>query len=161
MAIRRIGQILVDLGFITDVQREMLLEEQQARPEELLGQIAISLDMIDDEQLAQALAEQMGLQVITLADVAISSEVLSYVTEPMAHLYRIVPVSFRDNTLTVSAPWLTTTASNCSSLFKFPNLTTIGKSPVAKWAGKPKNPSPAPSSTVRSSLRPLTVTISR
>ena len=31
-----------------------------------------------------------------------SSLVLSYVTEPMAHLYRIVPVSFRDNTLTVA-----------------------------------------------------------
>jgi type IV pilus assembly protein PilB len=102
MALRRIGQILVDLGFITDVQREMLLEEQQARPDELLGQIAISLDMIDEEQLAQALAEQMGLQVITLSDVAISSDVLSYVTEPMAHLYRIIPVSFRDNTLTVA-----------------------------------------------------------
>ncbi len=38
MAIRRIGQILVDLGFITDDQLETLLEEQQQRPGELLGQ---------------------------------------------------------------------------------------------------------------------------
>ena len=41
MAIRRIGQILVDLGFLTDEQLEMLLEEQQQRPGEMFGQIAI------------------------------------------------------------------------------------------------------------------------
>jgi len=102
MAIRRIGQILVDLGFITDMQLEMLLEEQQARPGELLGQIAVSLDLIDEDQLAQALAEQMGLQVIHLSEVSVPSEVLRYVTEPMAQLYRIIPVAFKDNTLTVA-----------------------------------------------------------
>ena len=32
MAIRRIGQILVDLGFITDDQLEALLEEQPQHP---------------------------------------------------------------------------------------------------------------------------------
>ena len=32
MAIRRIGQILVDLGFLREEQLEMLLEEQQQRP---------------------------------------------------------------------------------------------------------------------------------
>ena len=40
MAIRRIGQILVDLGFVTDDQLEALLEEQRAQPGEKLGKIA-------------------------------------------------------------------------------------------------------------------------
>ena len=40
MAMRRIGQILVDLGFISDEQLEMLLEEQQQRPGEMFGQVA-------------------------------------------------------------------------------------------------------------------------
>ena len=102
MAIRRLGQILVDLGFINDDQLEMLLEEQQQRPGMLLGQVAESMNLITDEQLAQALAEQMGMQTISLADTAIPPEVLNYVTEPMAQLYRIVPVTFRDNTLTVA-----------------------------------------------------------
>ena len=78
MAIRRIGQILVDLGFITDEQLEMLLEEQQQRPGEMLGQIAISMGLITDEQLAQALAEQMGMQVVNLSDVVIPPEVLDH-----------------------------------------------------------------------------------
>jgi len=102
MAIRRLGQILVDLGFITDEQLEMLLEEQQQRPGELLGQVAESMGLITDDQLAQALAEQMNMQVVNLADVTIPQEVLNYVTEPMAQLYKIVPISFRDNTLTLA-----------------------------------------------------------
>ncbi|HYW79172.1 MAG TPA: ATPase, T2SS/T4P/T4SS family [Thermoguttaceae bacterium] len=102
MAIRRIGQILVDLGFLTDDQLTMLLDEQQQRPGEMLGQIAVGMDLINEEQLAQALAEQMGLQVISLADVVISPDVLGHVTEPMAQLYRVVPISFKDDTLTIA-----------------------------------------------------------
>jgi type IV pilus assembly protein PilB len=102
MALRRIGQILVDLGFITDRQLGVLLEEQQQRRGELLGQVALSMGMITEEQLTQALAEQMGLQVINLNEVVVAPEVLAHITEPMAQLYRIIPVSFRENTLTVA-----------------------------------------------------------
>lgn len=102
MAIRRIGQILVDLGFINEDQLELLLEEQQHRQHELLGRIAESMGLITDEQLANALAEQLGLQVVSLSDTVIPPDVLKYVTEPMAHLYRIVPLGFRDNTLTIA-----------------------------------------------------------
>ncbi|MBL9123814.1 MAG: Flp pilus assembly complex ATPase component TadA [Planctomycetaceae bacterium] len=102
MAMRRLGQILVDLGFINDDQLEMLLEEQHQRPGELIGRVAESMNLISEEQLAQALAEQMGLRVISLADTVIPADVLAYVTEPMAQLYRIIPVSFRDNTLTIA-----------------------------------------------------------
>ena len=41
MAIRRIGQVLVDLGFMSDTQLEALLEEQEQRPGELLGKIGM------------------------------------------------------------------------------------------------------------------------
>jgi type IV pilus assembly protein PilB len=102
MAIRRIGQILVDLGFLSEDRLEMLLEEQQQRPGELLGQIAISMGLITDEQLAQALAEQMGMQVVSLSDMVIPPEVLTHITLPMAQMYRVIPVSFEDNTLTIA-----------------------------------------------------------
>ncbi|HVX12620.1 MAG TPA: ATPase, T2SS/T4P/T4SS family [Pirellulales bacterium] len=102
MAIRRIGQIFVDLGFITDEQLEVLLEEQEQRPHELIGQIALSMNFVTDEQLAQALAEQMGLQAISLADLVITPDVLSQVTDVMAQMYRIVPISFRDGVLTIA-----------------------------------------------------------
>ncbi len=102
MAIRRIGQILVDLGFISDGQLEMLLEEQQQRAGELLGQIAINLNLVNEEQLAQALAEQMNMQVVSLADLVLSHDVIGMLTEPMAQLYRVIPISFKDNVLTLA-----------------------------------------------------------
>jgi type IV pilus assembly protein PilB len=102
MAMRRIGQIFVDLGFITDEQLEMLLEEQQQRPDELLGQVAEGMGLVSDDQLAQALAEQMNMQVIGLSEVVVPPEVLAYVTEPMAQLYRIIPISFKNGTLVIA-----------------------------------------------------------
>ena len=102
MAIRRIGQILVDLGFVTDDQLEALLEEQRAQPGEKLGKIAEDMALITDDQLAQALAEQMNMQVISLADTKLEPELTGMLTETMAQLYRVVPVTFEGNLLTVA-----------------------------------------------------------
>ena len=102
MAIRRLGQIFVDLGFISDDQLEALLEEQQQHPGVLLGKVAENQGLVTDEQLSQALAEQWGMQVIHLGDTVIPPNVLNLVTEAMAQMYRVVPVSFRDNTLTIA-----------------------------------------------------------
>jgi type IV pilus assembly protein PilB len=102
MAIRRIGQIFVDLGFISDEQLEMLLEEQQQRPGTLLGKIALELNMLSEEQVMQALAEQMGMQVVELGDTIIPHEVINIMTESMAQLYRAIPIHFEGNRLTVA-----------------------------------------------------------
>ena len=102
MAIRRIGQIFVDMGFVSDDQLEMLLEEQQQRPGTLLGKIALELNLLNEEQLVQALAEQMGMQVVELGDYQIPPDVLKKLTESMAQLYRAVPIHFEGNRLTVA-----------------------------------------------------------
>jgi type IV pilus assembly protein PilB len=102
MALRRIGQIFIDLGFITDDQLEMLLEEQKRRSGELLGKVAESLGLISDEQLGQALAEQMGMRVVNLGETTLTPDVLARITEPMAQLYRVIPIAFEDGTLTIA-----------------------------------------------------------
>ncbi len=100
---RKIGQILVDLGFIDETQLEMLLEEQrESRSNELLGEIAMSLNLVTDDQLAQALAEQWNLQVFSVMEVDIPKETLQHVSDAMAQLYRVIPVVFKDNTLVVA-----------------------------------------------------------
>ena len=99
---RSFGQILVDLGYIDEEQLDLLREEQAQRPTELLGQIAINMNMITDDQLAQALAEQFSLQVVAVSDLTIDKEVLSLLTEPMANLYRVIPLTFRNDVLTIA-----------------------------------------------------------
>ena len=102
MPARKLGQVLVDLGYIDEEQLEMLLEEHHTRPSEMVGQVAIGIGLLNDDQLSVALAEQLGLQVISLADITIPPEVLSHLTEPMAQLYKVVPVSFKNDILTVA-----------------------------------------------------------
>jgi type IV pilus assembly protein PilB len=102
MAIRRIGQIFVDMGFISDEQLEMLLDEQQQRPGTLLGKIAQELNLLTEEQLVQALSEQMGMKIVELQDMTIPHDVLTRISESMAQLYRAVPIHFEGNRLTVA-----------------------------------------------------------
>jgi type IV pilus assembly protein PilB len=102
MARRRIGQVFVDLGYITDEQLELLVEEQDQRPGQLIGQVAMDMGLLNDEQLAQALAEQLSLRAVALSEVEIPKEALDQVTEPMAQMYKIIPTAFDGDTLTVA-----------------------------------------------------------
>ncbi|MEE9602594.1 MAG: ATPase, T2SS/T4P/T4SS family, partial [Thermoguttaceae bacterium] len=102
MAIRSIGQVLVDLGFIDDEQLDLLEAERQQQPGESLGAVAENMGLITDDQLAHALAEQANLQVISLADAAIAPDVLEKVTETMAQMYRIIPVAMKGTSLTIA-----------------------------------------------------------
>ena len=102
MAPRRIGQILVDLGFLTDEQLEIVLEEQEQQPGALFGRVAEEMQLITDDQLIQALAEQMGMQTVALEDFKFDEEVLEKISETMAQLYRVVPLKFENNLLTVA-----------------------------------------------------------
>jgi type IV pilus assembly protein PilB len=102
MIARRIGQIFVDMGFISDEQLQLLLEEQQQQPGMLLGKLAEEMALITDDQLCQALGEQMGMKVVSLAEQQIPAELLERLTETMAQLYRVIPVRFDGQTLTVA-----------------------------------------------------------
>jgi type IV pilus assembly protein PilB len=102
MAMRRIGQIMVDMGFIDDDQRDLLLDEQKQHPGQLFGRVAMDMGLISDDQLAQTLAEQLSLGVTTPHEVHIEKSTLGLVTEPMAQMYRVIPISFADNELTVA-----------------------------------------------------------
>ena len=103
MALKRIGQILVDLGLVDDNQLATMLEEQSSRSGELLGAVGVSLGFYTDEQLGEALAEQWGTTFVTLYDRAIPSEVIRLISEPMAQLYRVVPLELSGNRLTVAS----------------------------------------------------------
>ena len=50
---------MADLGFIDDDQLEMLVEEQQQQPGQLIGRVAEQMGLITDSQLANALGEQV------------------------------------------------------------------------------------------------------
>ncbi|MFM7041284.1 MAG: GspE/PulE family protein, partial [Planctomycetaceae bacterium] len=102
MAIKRLGQILLDLGLIDEQQLETILEEQRNQGGEPLGKVGVSLGFYTEEQLGEALAEQWGTTFVSLYDRQIPSDVLALVSEPMAQLYRIVPLALTGDRLTIA-----------------------------------------------------------
>jgi type IV pilus assembly protein PilB len=102
MALKRLGQILIDLGLIDDVQLASMLEEQSSRGGELIGKVGVALGYFTDEQLGEALAEQWGTTFVTLYDRTIPPDVLSAISEPMAQLYRVVPLELKNDRLTLA-----------------------------------------------------------
>jgi type IV pilus assembly protein PilB len=103
MALKRIGQILLELGLIDDQQLATMLEEQAGRGGELLGKVGLSLGFYTDEQLGEALAEQWGTTFVTLYDRHIPPEVARLLSEPMAQLYRVIPLALDGNRLTIAS----------------------------------------------------------
>ena len=102
MAQRKLGQILIDLGYINDDQLWDILEDQKRNPGTVLGQVAVRMGMVTQAQVTEALAEQWGMPVVNLEETNIQSNVLELVPQTMAEIYRIMPVSLKNNVLTVA-----------------------------------------------------------
>ncbi|MFQ5732827.1 MAG: GspE/PulE family protein [Planctomycetaceae bacterium] len=102
MAQRRLGQILVDLGYVSEDQLWDVLEEQKQSPGEVIGQVAIRMGLVTDDQVTEALAEQWGMPVINLGETNIPPKVLEMVPQTMAEIYKIMPISLKNDLLTVA-----------------------------------------------------------
>ncbi|MBL8815806.1 MAG: Flp pilus assembly complex ATPase component TadA [Planctomyces sp.] len=102
MAQRKLGQILVDLGYINDDQLWDILEEQKQSPGQVIGQVAVRMGFVTQAQVTEALAEQWGMPVINLEETNIAPNVLELVPQAMAEVYKIMPVSLKNNVLTVA-----------------------------------------------------------
>ncbi len=102
MAQRKLGQILVDLGYLSEDQLWDVLEEQKQSPGEVIGQVAVRMGLVTDAQVTEALAEQWGMSVVNLPETNIPPKVLEVVPQTMAEIYHIMPISLKDNVLTVA-----------------------------------------------------------
>lgn len=91
---------MVDLGFIDDDQLWEILDEAK-NTSTLTGQVALNRGMITEDQLMQALAEQFNLRIVNLEESKPSQEALTLVPETMASVYKVLPLSVKDEVLTV------------------------------------------------------------
>ena len=96
-----IGEWLIELGFLDDENLRAALEIQHTKGG-AVGQIMIDEGMITPEALIQALSAQHGMESIDLTQVDIDPEAVKMVSVSMAQVYRIVPIAFVDNVLTIA-----------------------------------------------------------
>ena len=100
---RRIGTIMVDMGYLDEDSLWKILEEQNRSGNELLGKIAVRMGLAKEEQVLKALGEQLCMKVIKLNDITIPAEMTELVGESMATAYKVVPLSQnkKDKSVTV------------------------------------------------------------
>jgi type IV pilus assembly protein PilB len=98
---KALGQKLVDLGYLDEAQLDLVFEEMRVS-DSRFSAIAVNLGYINDDQLLQATAEVHGMKVMTLEDVKPTPEAVKVVPQNMAELYKLVPLTFEADTLTVA-----------------------------------------------------------
>jgi len=97
---RKLGQVLVDLGFVDEIQLEQLFEDSRAK-DIPLEQAATESGLVNEDQLLQAVAEQSGMRLVNLDEVKPLPTVVAMVQQQMAELYKILPMTFENEILTV------------------------------------------------------------
>jgi len=97
---RKFGQVLVDLGYLDEAQLDELLFDARST-DAGLEQLVLDRGLVSTEQILQAKAEQFGLKVANLEEVKPTPEVLKLVQENMAQVYKILPLSYENDVLTV------------------------------------------------------------
>ena len=98
---KQLGQILIELGFITPEQLETALQEHRKTPKSL-GRVLIDLGMIKEADLVRALAEQVGLEFVDLNEFPIDATATVLLPEALSRRYRAIPIGERDGRLLVA-----------------------------------------------------------
>jgi len=88
---RKIGDILVAAGLISDLQLSEALEIQK-KSGALLGQILVEEGLVSEIAICGALHSQLGMPVINLEDTEVDERVLGLVREDLAKKYHALPL---------------------------------------------------------------------
>jgi len=96
-----LGEKLREIGLIDDQQLELALSEQK-RTGELLGQILFDLGFISEDDLVNALSGEGARSEVDLSEAEIDQDVLKLVPMDFCKEHQVLPLSKDDFTLTVA-----------------------------------------------------------
>jgi type IV pilus assembly protein PilB len=98
---KRIGEILVDQGYISAAQLGEGLAQQKAMKLPL-GKALIKLGFIEETKLLDVLAAQLDLQHINLENFKFNPDITRLISEEMARSYKVIPLYESQGILTVA-----------------------------------------------------------
>ena len=98
----RLGDLLKEMGLVTDEQVESALERQKGTRKRL-GQLLLEDGIVTQLDLTKALAQKFGVSFLDLTSTRFDGAAAAYIDEKLARRYGAVPVRFlEDNTLLVA-----------------------------------------------------------
>ena len=98
---KRLGEILIDNGALTEEKLNAALEAQK-KTGERFGEVLLSQGFITTQQLVAALAEELGIEFIDLAAINLNPGLSKYLPKAVAQQYNMVPVRLDSNMLYVA-----------------------------------------------------------
>ena len=99
---KRLGEFLIEKGFITEAQLHVALEEQK-RTGELLGLILMRHKAVSEETIALCvLANQLEVDFVHLKELSPDPAALERLPVKFANHYKVFPLSYVDGVLTVA-----------------------------------------------------------
>lgn len=87
---RRLGDILVEMGFISRDELEMAALEAK-KTDAMLGEVLLRLDWVTDEHLQMAIAVQSGAQVLDVDSVDVDFSLISKIPYSFVNNFKIFP----------------------------------------------------------------------
>jgi type IV pilus assembly protein PilB len=91
MARKRLGELLLEAGLLTEAQLQTALKEQDQWGGKL-GAILVDLKLISEEVLVQALSKQLRLPAVSLKGTQIGRDVLALVPVDVCEKYELIPL---------------------------------------------------------------------
>ncbi|MDG5813827.1 ATPase, T2SS/T4P/T4SS family [Chitinispirillales bacterium ANBcel5] len=98
---KRIGEVLIEQGLITQEQLEQGLAEQKVSKLQL-GKCLIKLGFITEEKLVDVLSAQLDIQHVVLEHFSFNSNLLKIIPEEMARKYKVIPLFEQEGVITVA-----------------------------------------------------------
>lgn len=96
-----LGEKLIEKGLISLRELDIGLKEHY-KTGQFLGSTLVKLGFIKEEELYPVLSEQLGIPYLKIKELAIDPHVIEKVPAKYALRYKLIPVKFEDNTLTVA-----------------------------------------------------------
>ena len=98
---KKIGDLLVEKGFITPDQLADALQEQVATGTRV-GQILVSRGLITEDQLIDTVSERLAIPRVSLNSMVLDPKVVQLVQVDVARRYTLIPIFAIGNTLTLA-----------------------------------------------------------
>ena len=97
-----VGELLIELGYITQEHIKIALQVQKIYPDKLLGEILQELDFVTPDEIARAIALQNNLEYVDLDSVIPEQDALLLVPKEVAISIPLLPIKVENDTLYVA-----------------------------------------------------------
>ncbi len=98
---KRLGDLLIEQGIITEEQLKFALGKQRELGKKL-GNVLVELGIVQEAQIYQTLESQFGIPFIDINTINIDPKVPKLITENLARLHIAIPVALNKGILTVA-----------------------------------------------------------